>query len=95
MDETIVAKIASLLQEAARTHHEVYRLTDGADDDWASWYSAWLTAHSELPELVGGRVVPSELTWMLVGLDKEFGQRAPGEDWAEYYAEELLRHSGR
>jgi len=29
--------IAALLQEAAETHHRVYRITDGTDDDWASW----------------------------------------------------------
>jgi hypothetical protein len=95
MDETIVAKIASLLDEAARTHHSVYRLSDGADDDWASWYSWWLSSHSELPDLVGGKVVTSELTWMLVGLDKEYRQRSTDEDWSRYYAEELLRHFGR
>jgi len=39
--------------------------------------------------------VPSELTWMLVGLDKEYSQRSVGDDWHRYYAEELLRHFGR
>ena len=95
MDETIVTRIASLLDEAARTHHSVYRLSDGADDDWASWYSWWLSSHTELPDLVGGKVIPSELTWILVGLDKEYGERNTDEDWKRYYAEELLRHFGR
>ena len=95
MDQTTVARIAALLQEAGRLHHETFRSTDGVDDDWASWYSSWLTAHTELPELVGGRIVPSELTWMLVGLDKEYRQRSAAEDWFSYYAEELLRHFGR
>ena len=31
--------ISELLNEAAETHHEVYRLTVGTDEDWDSWYS--------------------------------------------------------
>ena len=46
-------KISDLLHEAGETHHIVFRITDGADDDWASWYSDWLTNHSELPDLLG------------------------------------------
>jgi hypothetical protein len=41
--------VAALLQEAAETHHRVYRITDGTDDDWASWYAEWLLDLSELP----------------------------------------------
>jgi hypothetical protein len=38
-----------LLHEAGETHHIVFRLVDGVDDDWASWYSEWLIDHSALP----------------------------------------------
>jgi hypothetical protein len=92
MDEETVAKIAALLEEAAEVHQRVHRRTDGADDDWASWYASWLSGHTELPDLVGGKVVPSELTWMLVCLDKEYRQRGATDGWQRYYAEELLRH---
>ena len=30
------AQIAELLHEAGETHHQVYRITDGVDADWAS-----------------------------------------------------------
>ena len=33
-------RIAALLHEAAETHHTVYRITDGDDPDWASWYAS-------------------------------------------------------
>jgi hypothetical protein len=42
-------RLAELLQEAAEIHHTVYRITDGDDPDWASWYAAWLLELSELP----------------------------------------------
>jgi hypothetical protein len=88
------AKVAELLHEAAETHHRVYRITDGADDDWASWYSNWLVTLSELPELLGTRVVRSELTYLLVRLDKEYAERSPAEPWEGYYARVLVEHLG-
>jgi hypothetical protein len=87
-------KVSELLHEAAETHHQVFRITDGADDDWASWYAQWLVTLSELPEVLGGTVVRSELTYMLVQLDKEYTDRQPDERWEDYYAHQLLRHFG-
>ena len=91
MDECST-KIAELLHEAAETHHQVFRITDGADDDWASWYAEWLVTLSELPELLGAKVVRSELTYTLVRLDKEYTERRLAERWEDYYARELVRH---
>ena len=87
-------KVAGLLHEAAETHHQVFRITDGADDDWASWYARWLVALSELPEVLGTKVVRSELTYLLVRLDKEYTQRRPDERWEDFYARELTHHFG-
>jgi hypothetical protein len=85
-------RVSELLHEAAETHHQVFRITDGADDDWASWYATWLVTLSELAELVGATVVRSELTWLLVGLDREYTERRPDQRWEDYYAQELVRH---
>jgi hypothetical protein len=93
MDER-TAKVAELLHEAAETHHRVFRITDGADDDWASWYADWLVNLSELPGLLGGPVVRSELTWLLVGLDKQYTERGADEPWEGFYAGELVRRLG-
>jgi hypothetical protein len=49
--------VASLLHEVAETHHRVFRITDGADDDWASWYADWLISLSELPSVLGAKPV--------------------------------------
>jgi hypothetical protein len=91
MDERST-KVGELLHEAAETHHRVFRITDGADDDWASWYGEWLVTLSELPQLLGGKVVRSELTYLLVRLDKEYTERQLAEHWEDYYARELIRH---
>lgn len=90
--EETVERVAALLHEAGETHHRVYRIVDGADDDWASWYSQWLVALSELPQLLGTTPVRSELTYMLVRLDREYGEQAPGEPWESWYARRLVEH---
>jgi hypothetical protein len=85
-------QISALLHEAGETHHRVFRIVDGADDDWASWYTWWLINLSELPGLLDGKPVPSELTYLLVSLDKQYTAEAPGEPWENYYAGRILRH---
>ena len=50
--------IADLLHEAAETHHIVYRIVDGDDPDWASWYADWLLDHSELLQAARRRSRP-------------------------------------
>lgn len=90
--EERIAKVAALLHEAAETHHIVYRIVDGADDDWASWYGDWLVRLSELPQLVGRPPVRSELVSLLVGLDREYVRRKPAEAWETYYARAILDH---
>ena len=92
MDREARKKISDLLHEAAETHHIVYRITDGEDPDWATWYSDWLTRLSELPELLGRDPVRSELTHMLVTLNKDFTAEKPGGAWEDYYAERLIEY---
>ena len=87
-------RVADLLHEAGETHHVVYRIVDGDDPDWASWYSEWLIEHSELPEILGSRPVRSELTFHLVRLDREFAAEAPDERWQDYYARQLVSELG-
>jgi hypothetical protein len=90
--ETQITKVAELLHEAAETHHVVYRIVDGADDDWASWYADWLVRLSEMPQVLGRTPVRSELVYLLVGLDREYVARKPSEEWETYYARALVEH---
>jgi len=82
-------RIAALLEEAAETHHTVYRITNGVDDDWASWYATWLLDLSELPDLLGGQPVRSHLVHALVQLDRDHVAAQSHEPWPAYYAERL------
>ena len=85
-------QIAALLKEAGETHHVVYRIVDGDDPDWASWYADWLIRLSELPNILKGTPVRSELIYMLVKLDRDYQRDKPDEPWERYYASRLVDH---
>jgi hypothetical protein len=85
-------QISRLLHEAGETHHRVFRIVDGADDDWASWYAEWLINLSELPSLLGAKPVRSELIYLLVSLDKQYTSERPSESWESYYARRVFDH---
>ena len=89
MDEN-TRHLSELLHQAAETHHQVLAMTDGEDPDWATWYSDWLVNLSNLPELVGAKPVRSELTYLLVGLDKEYVQAPSSVRWEDFYADRLM-----
>ncbi len=89
---SVLESVSSLLHEAGETHHRVFRIVDGADDDWASWYSDWLVNLSELPTVLGLKPVRSELTYLLVSLDKEYAAEDPADPWQNYYARRIIDH---
>jgi hypothetical protein len=90
-----LSELADLLHEAAETHHVVYRITDGEDLDWASWYSDWLLNLSELPQTLGTKPVRSELVWLLVSLDKDYAAASPGVPWQQWYAQQIVEQLTR
>jgi hypothetical protein len=87
-------RIAALLHEAAETHHVVYRIVDGDDPDWASWYADWLLDLSELPVELGTAPLRSHLVHALVELDRAQQRDAPGEQWELFYARGLAERFG-
>jgi hypothetical protein len=92
MDE--IATLSELLHEAAETHHVVYRIVDGDDPDWASWYADWLLELSELPELLGATPVRSHLVHALVQLDRDYTSTPQTERWEDVYARGLAEQFG-
>ena len=86
--------ISALLHEAAETHHLVYRITDGDDPDWASWYAEWLLDLSELPLEIGAKPVRSQLVHALVQLDRDHMAEEQDEAWEDYYARRLAELFG-
>jgi hypothetical protein len=86
--------ISDLLHEAGGVHHTVYRITDGADDDWASFYADWLIDHSELPERLGGPPTRSHLVHELVESERAFADAGSEGSWEDFYAERIVGRFG-
>jgi hypothetical protein len=89
MDDRASA-VAAVLHNAAETHHIVFKIVDGEDPDWASWYADWLIQHSALPALLGAAPVRSELVYLLVLSDKRFGGGSIDGRWEDYYARAVI-----
>ena len=85
-------QLSQLLREASETHHRVFRIVDGADDDWASWYAWWLINLSELPTVLDATPVRSELIYLLVSLNKQYTAAQSSEPWESYCARWILNH---
>ena len=93
MDER-TPRVSDLLHEAGEVHHVVYRITDGADDDWASFYADWLIDHSELPDTLGRAPTRSHLVHELVESERAFADTAPATRWEDFYAERIIGRFG-
>ena len=93
MDER-TRQVSELLHEVSEVHHVVYRITDGADDDWASFYVDWLIDHSELPEVLGAAPTRSFLVHELVESDRAFTEASPDGGWEDFYATRIVERFG-
>jgi hypothetical protein len=93
MDER-TPRVSDLLNEAGEVHHIVYRITDGADDDWASFYADWLIDHSELPDTLGHAPTRSHLVHELVESERALAETAPETRWQHFYAERIIARFG-
>jgi hypothetical protein len=93
MDER-TGRVSDLLHEAGEVHHVVYRITDGADDDWASFYADWLIDHSELPDTLRRAPTRSHLVHELVECERAFAQAAPSARWQDVYADRIVNRFG-
>lgn len=87
-DESIQAQLVQLFEQVAEAHHQAYLATDGAHPDWPIWYAEYL--HEDLLRVLEAKFTVSELVYLLVGLDKEVAQHAPGANWHRYYAKALM-----
>lgn len=88
------ARVRDLLHEASEVHHVVYRITDGADDDWASFYADWLIEHSELPEILGRAPTRSHLVHELVESERAAAAGQPSANWEDVYAQRIVERFG-
>lgn len=94
MNDSATSRIAALLHQVGEVHHQVFADTDGADDDWATFYSDWLLHHSNFAALLGTAPIRSHLTRDLVEFDEQYARESPSDPWPLWYATKLVEKYG-
>lgn len=77
-------QLLGIFLDAKETHAKAFAATDGQDPEWPLWYADFLM--KPLGVVLSASFTKSELVYLLVLADKEQRLRAPGADWASYYA---------
>ena len=80
----LAQRLEELFREVGEAHHQAYIETDGADPEWPLWYADYL--RERLGPLLDANFTKSELVYLLILLSHEQPLRAPGANWARYYA---------
>jgi hypothetical protein len=83
-DSDLLARLEGLFREVSEAHHRAYIETDGADPEWPLWYAEHL--RERLGTELDAGFTKSELVYLLFLVANEQPLRAPGADWARYYA---------
>ena len=89
VETDLIRQLEDLFHEVGEAHHQAYIETDGADPEWPLWYADFL--RERLGGLLGANFTRSELVHLLVLVAAEQPLRAPGANWARYYARFFIR----
>ena len=87
-EQDLARRLEELFRETGEAHHQAYIETDGADPEWPLWYAEYL--HVRLAPLLEASFTKSELVHMLVLVANEQPLKAPGANWARYYAKRFI-----
>ena len=87
-DTDLARQLEGLFHDVGEAHHKAYIETDGADPEWPLWYADYL--RERLGTLLDASFTKSELVHMLVLVANEQPLRAPGANWARYYAKKFI-----
>ena len=81
-------KIVELLSQTRAAHHTAFLEVDGHDLDWPTWYAEYL--QDRLPPLLGIDLTLSDLTNLMIELDRSHRLEEPNTPWQSYYARRLI-----
>jgi hypothetical protein len=84
IEKDLILQLEAVFHEVGEAHHQAYIETDGADPEWPLWYADFL--RERLGGLLDANFTKSELVHLLVLVAAEQPLRAPGADWARFYA---------
>ena len=87
MDLQKKQRLAELLLEAGKAHHQAFLDKNGDDPEWPLWYAEYLK--EKLPAILGTQMTRSRIVYELIRLDEEGLPTAM--DWTQVYAGKLVQ----
>jgi hypothetical protein len=85
-------QLVDLFHEAGSAHHQAYSVTNGDDPDWPLWYAEYM--QTRLNQVLGTALTRSELTYLLVLVEKERMAASAAAAWPDFYAEFFVGRYG-
>jgi len=89
-DPRLHAQLSRLIRDCERAHRAAFAATNGEDPEWPLWYADCL--RQPLEQSLQTDFHRSQLVYCLMNADFEHTARAPGTDWADFVAAELIEH---
>lgn len=91
MSEIKQCAIVNLLDKTLAAHslHEERDLNGVYDQEWPTWYAAYLVEHG-ISDLLGQAITAEQLAQLLKQYDEEYRAQPRAEGWPDYYAAQLL-----
>lgn len=82
--------LAALLRDAGAAHgqYEERELNGVYDEQWPSWYAAYLVEHG-INDLLGAQIDAAELSRLLADYHRQHQAHGAGQSWYDFYAERL------
>lgn len=88
MNDKITA-LVQLFQETGKAHHQAFVELDGADVDWPMWYANYMV--DKFGAILEATLTRTQIVVLLVELERQQRDQAPGSNWTHYYAKELVK----
>ncbi len=93
----VLIHLTQLFKETGQAHHEAFLSTNGADENWPTWYASYL--QGPLNVLFGVMIEKETLKDLLIEFDKKHTMNITNTlsshtQWADYYARLFLEHYG-
>jgi hypothetical protein len=83
-DPQLEHRLEDVFREAGEAHHQAFIGTGGDDPEWPLWYADYVL--ERLRTLLDAEFTKSQLVYLLITASAEQRLKAPGADWAWYYA---------
>lgn len=82
--------LTELLSDTEEEHAQYEKKLGHKDNNWPEWYAEHLLEVAAFAKSAHSIDDPSDLASLLLKLNNNYLEEKPSENWAEYYADQIL-----